>query len=161
MKGKKQSKGSKTKNFGIPKEPLKTPSFPTVHSGKAFQGSTDHLPPAFSFYHFDSDSECPSTWNSDEMKSLFTSLKLASSMTWQQVRSTGGQARNAQGIAYKPVSLKQAARKLPGNLAEDIDLSEMRISDRARIFGVRNEATYYIVWLDKDHQVFPEGKQFR
>lgn len=95
------------------------------------------------------------------MKSLFATLKSASSMTWLQVKATGGSGRYAAGIAFKPVSSKQAGRTLPANLAEDIDLSEMRISDRARIFGVRSEATYFIIWLDKDHKVFPEGKQKR
>lgn len=155
----KRNKGGRTPKFGIPKEPIRTPAFPTVHSGRVIQGSTDHLPPSFSFYHFDSSSECPSDWKTDEMKSLFSSLKDASSMTWQQVKATGGHGKHAQGIAFKSVSPAQAARKLPANLADDIDLSEMRVSDRARIFGVRNEATYYVIWLDKDHQVFPEGKQ--
>lgn len=159
MTGQKRRGSGRTPAFGIPKKPLDGPKVPTVHAGQVISGSTDHVAPSFSFLHLDSDAECPSAWNSDEMKSLFNTMKKASSMTWRQVKETGGHGRHAQGIAFKNISTKAATRKLPSNLAEDIDLSEMRVSDRARIFGVRNEATYYVIWLDRDHAVCPEGKQ--
>lgn len=151
-----QTKGKATPKFGIPSAPEIIQKVPTVHSGHAHTGSTNHLAPAFSFLHFDPSPECPSTWPQDNMKSLFDAMRVASSMTWKQVQATGGHGKNAQGIAFKVVNPKQAKRNLPENLAEDIDLAEIRITKKARIFGVRSESIFYVIWLDKDHQVFPE-----
>jgi len=129
---------------------------PTVNSEPAHSGSTNHLPPAFSFYHFDNSAECISDWSQDETRALFAAMKQASSMCWQRISSTGGQGRAAQGLAYKQIPLHRCKRPLPASLGEDIDeIAEMRVSKAARFFGIRHEATFYVVWLDRSHTVVP------
>ena len=128
---------------------------PTVNAEPAYSGSTNHLPPAFSFLHFDQDSECPSAWASEEIKTLFVRLKVAAGMTWEQVIKSGGAPGNKTGLGFTPVDVKKCSRKLPMQLSDDIDLSEIRVSEKARIFGVRNESTYFVIWLDRNHAIFP------
>ena len=130
-------------------------SFPTVHNRKAHEGGTDDLPPSFSFYHFDTNKECPSEWTGEQVKALFALMQMASSMLWRRVKDTGGSRGGKVGVGFTPVEPKDCKRKLPDKLAEDVDLSEMRVDNAARIFGIRHEATYYVIWLDRNHLVLP------
>lgn len=134
---------------------LRKKRVPTVNSEPAHSGSTNHLPPSFSFLHFDQDSECPSTWATEEIKTLFVRLKVFTGMTWEQVIKSGGSPGNKTGLGFTSVDIKKCGRKLPTQLSDDVDLSEIRVSGKARIFGVRNESTYFVVWLDRNHAVLP------
>lgn len=141
-------KGGKTPKFGIPKHEDR-PKVPTVHQGPAHNGSTDHLAPAFSFLHFDRGAECASIWAGDEMRSLFDTLRVASSRTWRDVRA-------ADGLRFKLVPPGRCRRALPLSISPDVDLVEMRVTQRARIFGTRVESVFYVIWLDRNHAVLPE-----
>lgn len=147
--------GGKTTRFGIPKHEDRQ-KIPTVHQGQAHNGSTDHLAPAFSFFHFDGKTECPSSWVGDDMRLLFDTLRVASSMTWGDVRKTGGHGGTATGVGFKPIPPGRCKRALPPTIAPDVDLAEMRVSKKARIFGVRVESVFYVIWLDRNHVVLPE-----
>ncbi|MDK2014599.1 MULTISPECIES: hypothetical protein [unclassified Deinococcus] len=116
-------------------------------------GSTDHLPATLSFAHFQDGHECASTWAGDEMRALFNSFRLASTMTWQQIKSTGGNGRNAAGLRYKPVSVK---KELPSYFSEEVQVVEMGSSQKSRFFGVREDSTFYLLWLDRNHNIFAE-----
>lgn len=143
-----KNKGRKTAKFGIPKYE-DHPKVPTVHHGPAHNGSTDHLAPAFSFMHFDDRVECASTWASDEIRSLFNTLRLASSRTWRDVHASSG-------LNFKLIPPGQCKRTLPSTISPDADLAEMRVTKKARIFGARVESVFYVIWLDRNHAVVPE-----
>jgi len=112
-------KKNKRKTGSIPQPDAD--SFPKVHSGKLVDGSTEHAAPAFSFYHLDTSSECPSTWTVEETKALFDLFRKATSMEWHEVRKD-------PGIDFKPVEAAQCRRSLPPRIAEDVQLSQMRVS---------------------------------
>lgn len=128
----------------------KVKRFPEVHSqGHLKDCDSEKMAPTFSFYHLDTREECPSAWNKEEIRSLYSTLKTASSTPWSNVRSISG-------LRYKAVDTARCKRVLPLNLSEDISLSEFRISRKARVFGVRVKHIFYIIWFDRNHQVLPE-----
>ena len=46
----------------------------------------------------------------------------------------------------------------PSSLPKDFTLCEVRLDNKLRIHGCLNGNTFYLVWLDKNHAVFPSGK---
>lgn len=144
--------GNNSGNSIPPVQALAGKKIPTINTRPAVHGPTLDLPPAFSFLHFDSSPECASSWPGEAIKNLFARFKHVNSMTWEQVFKTGGKAGDKTGVGYTLINPKTCARKLPQYLSEDIELSEMRINRKSRILGVRHEATYFVIWLDRNHE---------
>ena len=42
----------------------------------------------------------------------------------------------------------------PDNIDKDITLSSFRISQSFRLIGYRNEQFFYIIWFDRNHEVY-------
>ena len=130
----------------VPNQPVKTLRDDVNHN---------KLMPHLSFYHLDEAAESISDWTSSETKQLFTKLKQLSKTTWQEILSS-------KGMGYKEIQNSGSfARQWPVRLSRDCTMSEIRISQKSRIFGVRRERAFYLVWLDRNHQVLPENKQHR
>lgn len=118
-------------------------------------GSTDHIRPHVSFEYFDSDHECISDWEGHEVKLLFNSLRILCTMTWQEVKQTGvrGAGPGNAGLRYKLVDVRMP---LPEYFSEEVRVAEMGCSKGRRFMGVREDATFYIIWLDRNHEEFKE-----
>ena len=129
----------------VPNQPLKTLS-ETVQPNK--------LMPHLSFHHFDESSECISEWTQEETKQLFEKLRQFSQTTWQEIIETGGKGRNKTGFGFTEIqNTKNMKRKWPKRLSTDCTLSEIRICQKKRVFGVRRERAFYVIWLDRNHLV--------
>lgn len=86
------------------------------------------------------------------MKHLFSSFTKATERTWQQVIESGGKPYGGKvGLGF--TSFKADPFKRPSQLSLDIPLSEMRVNDKARFFGARKNAVYYVIRLDRNHSV--------
>jgi hypothetical protein len=112
--------------------------------------STNNQKVVFSFEVFDSVVECPSAWG-PEIRSLFSAFKKASERTWHQVQQSGGKGANKTGLGF--TTINPPPFPLPPALSKDLSISEMRAGEKARFFGARFGATYYVIRLDKSHQV--------
>jgi hypothetical protein len=117
------------------------------------QKSTIHNKVVFSFELFDQDHECPSTW-SDEIRGLFLMFKKASGTTWNDVFKSGGRPGNKVGLGYTIFSNPPFAR--PQILSQDISISEMRVGRKGRVFGAHKLGIYYVIRLDKNHEICAE-----
>ena len=54
------------------------------------------------------------------------------------------------------------ARGIPNNnikqkLSKDITFYEFRVSQKARVIGFREDAIFFLCWLDRNHRICPEG----
>lgn len=109
----------------------------------------------FSFELFDASAECPSTWIKDEVKALLAAFRKASERTWQQVIDTGGKAGGGKvGLGFTAFKTDPIPR--PALLSSDLAISEMRVSDVARVFGSRKDECFFVIRLDRAHAVCPE-----
>ena len=67
------------------------------------------------------------------------------------------QVKELEGFGYK---VHKDRNILPGKgsaikeISPDIPSSELRITQRARIHGFRMNSAFFLVWLDKDHQIY-------
>lgn len=119
-------------------------------SPKAFEaeeeGSTDHLPPVFSFAE-----TCPNhfklcDWQYEELKHLNDVLRRYSRMSWAEIRKEKG---------FGPVDSSTFSVQLPQYISPDIAILEFRVNKRARIFGYRARQVFNIIWFDRNHEVYP------
>jgi hypothetical protein len=113
--------------------------------------STNNEQPLLSFQLFDFNHQCPSIWQGDEIKSLFQMFSKVCRMTWQDVVKTGGKPGNKTGLGFTEIIPDPFKR--PATLSPDLLISELRVSIKARVFGVRCEKTYYVIRLDRNHQI--------
>ncbi len=108
--------------------------------------------------YYQSSHQCFSEWSRDELKAFSAFCRKVAERTWEQIRQSGGGGGNKAGLGYSP---HRDRRKLPNNglrhlISPEVEFAEMRVSQRARVHGFRMKATFFPVWLDKDHQIYAE-----
>ncbi len=101
------------------------------------------------YYH--SGFECFSEWQRAELKQ-FSSL----TATLQQLNLL--QLRTHSGLRMKAPKGKLAA-PVPISLQphlKHIEFVELRLSDKIRVHGFIEHPYFFLVWLDRNHRVFPD-----
>lgn len=76
----------------------------------------------------------------DELKAFVSFAKNFEKMPWRTIITYKG---------FKFESIPQIEK--PDSIEKDITLNSMRISDKFRIIGYRQEQYFYIVWFDRNH----------
>ncbi|GGK28989.1 hypothetical protein [Salinarimonas ramus] len=124
--------------------------FPPVESVP--KGAPREIAPAVdvSLKHWHAGSQCLSDWRAPELKKLRRLVDKVQSLTPAQLRAD-------PGLGWKPHK-GPAARGFsrPASLSKDIGLCELRVDGKARVHGALFDATFYLVWLDRAHAVFPD-----
>ena len=109
-------------------------------------------PVSVSLKYWHSRSQCLSDWQSSELLSLRKLIDKVQTLTANELRTDPGLCmKQHHGPAAPGFSRPQA-------LSKDIELCEMRVSSKARVHGALVDGTFYLVWLDRSHAVFPSGK---
>lgn len=101
----------------------------------------------FSFSHV-----CPNwyqlhDWDHDELKALVENFKIMEQLGWNGVPK-------AKGLRFKPTKTRQ--ENFPDSVPEDATIHEVSVTMKARVFGFRDTDTFFLVWFDWNHKVFPE-----
>lgn len=96
--------------------------------------------------------QCFSEWTADELRAFSGFCRKLAQMTWQQIVETGGRFRS--GLGCTPVE----RGRLPNTeflhaISEDISWMEMRVTQVARVFGFRAGHAFFLVFLDRTHDV--------
>lgn len=134
----------------IPKINIPTNTFTNNNTdilGLATKGeSADEKNAYIALKYYDRSYECISEWNRNELKELSNKIELINKLTWSQVKANSG-------LRYKDVT---DANKLPASknkLSDDITFCEIRITEKARIFGFRSNSIFFLCWLDRNHKI--------
>jgi hypothetical protein len=89
-------------------------------------------------------------WRQEELEGFTRFAEKAQRMTMDEFRTD-------PGLRFKthkgPAKGRGFAR--PGDLSEDQVLSEVRVGRAARVHGVVEGDMFHVVWLDRNHAVFP------
>lgn len=120
------------------------------------QQSTDYLSPSFRFTHADQNKYCLNEWTPQELDSLVSTWQKMERMTWAQIRTSGGHHGSGGGIGWTPID-RSSLPALPDSVPEDVEIHEVRVTQRMRLFGYRGgtDAIFYVVWFDREHKVCP------
>ncbi len=103
-----------------------------------------------SLRYWNSNSQCLSEWQPKELKKLAKVIGRAQSVTATDLKAD-------QSLGWKMHSgpAKGSGFSRPSNLSKDIKLSEIRVDGKARIHGALIDNIFFLVWLDRNHAVFP------
>ena len=108
--------------------------------------------------YYQSAYECFSDWSKEELRMFSAFCGKVNERTWEQIKQSGGARGKKTGLGFTP---HKDRRKLPGNgllglISPEVEFSEMRVTDKARVHGFRMKSAFFLVWLDKDHRVYAE-----
>jgi hypothetical protein len=100
--------------------------------------------------------QCFSDWTRDELRAFSEFNRKVSSLSWAQIYATGGRGAGKAGLGYTP----HDGRALPpvgfaDALSEDIGWCELRVTQKARVHGFRAGQGFFLVFLDRNHDIFP------
>ena len=107
---------------------------------------------AVSLRHWHSGAECISCWQRNDLEKLRKLIDKIQGMTTTKIR-------NDIGLEHKLHRTSPAKGfPRPSGLSKDIPLCELRVTGKARVHGALHQDIFYLVWLDRNHNVFPNGK---
>lgn len=106
--------------------------------------------------HFDSSYQCFSEWTGNELRDFSNFIDTINKMTWSEIYRSGGKS-NKTGLGYTVHTNKEVLPnpRLLETISEDITFFELRVSKKARVHGFRVKSAFYLVWLDRGHEVYP------
>lgn len=109
-----------------------------------------------SFRFIQHDYECFSDWTKEQMNIFWGFLRNIHQVSWQTLFNQGGRGQNKAGFAltYLPRD------KYPNGFMQQVDplieFFEVRVNQKMRVHGFRDDSIYYLCYLDKDHQFCPD-----
>lgn len=111
-----------------------------------------------SLKYYDPDYECFSAWSKEDLSAFSNFTQNVAQRNWLQIMDTGGKSGTKVGLGY---TLHKSHKVLPSSksldqISPDIDFFELRVSEKARVHGFRCYSTFFLVWLDCNHQIYPQ-----
>lgn len=108
--------------------------------------------------YFQPQHQCLSEWDKEELGALSNFVANLSQMPWTDIIRTGGKPGNKVGVGYTPHKNRDSLPKCAvlDKISEDISFFELRVTNKARVHGFRCKSTFFLVWLDRNHQIYPQ-----
>jgi len=102
--------------------------------------------PLFSFKNMCRRNFLLSEWNSREIERLMDTFQMMEGMEWCQIRTHSG-------LRMRKVRRETLSRAIPDSIQEDVALYELRVTEKARVFGFIMNNVFHLVWFDRNHEV--------
>lgn len=122
-------------------------------------GVTDHSrdKPYINLKYYQPEYECLSEWTPDELKALSEFVRKFRNLTWEQIYRSGGKLGEKSGLGYTSHKTKTLLPKFSelDNFSHDLTFFELRVTQKARVHGFRIKAAFFLVWLDRNHRIYP------
>lgn len=107
------------------------------------------VPPYFSLRYLSSDF-CISKCEQRDKLGFVETLRKLSLLTWEQINVV-----NRHKLGYEKIDRNIIRATIPRHLTPDVTLIAFRFSDMKPMVGYRNNATFYILWFDRDRDLYP------
>lgn len=105
--------------------------------------------------YYVSEFQCFSEWTRDELRAFSEFNRKLRSLTWQQIYQSGGRPDTKTGLAYTPYDRSPIApAPILMAISDDISWFELRVTRRARVHGFRTGPAFFLVYLDRLHEIF-------
>jgi hypothetical protein len=113
--------------------------------------------PYVALKYFQPGYQCFSDWDKSELKAFSSFVEKLRSTDWDTIFKTGGKLGSKTGLGF---SLHKNRSKLPkckslDAISPEIKFCEMRVSQGIRVHGFRIKSAFFLVWLDKNHEICP------
>lgn len=111
--------------------------------------------PYVALKYYQPEFQCFSAWAPDELRAFSDLNRKLRQLTWQLVYQSGGRSSGKTGLGYTPYD-RGVLPPPPflASISEDISWFELRVTQRARVHGFRAGAAFFLVYLDRGHEVF-------
>ena len=105
--------------------------------------------------YYDYTYQCFSDWKSNELKLFSKFVDKLRKLTWSQVHSQSSN-KNKTGLALTYINRNQLPQKdILKEISPEIRIFELRISDKVRVHGFRIKNSFFLIWLDRNHEICP------
>lgn len=149
------NKGNKhdRKSKGIPSQTTQIPFIPPHELTILGISGTNPERPYVALKYYDESHQCLSDWTQEELRSLSKTFRHIRSMTWHEIMRTGGRIKTGLGC-----TVHKDRSKLPAipELSHDLSFIEFRVTEKARIHGFRVGEAFFLCWLDRNHEIYPD-----
>lgn len=137
-----------------PESSIMIPSSVANHFGFEEKGGTDKQSPYINLKYFDGDYQCFSELDKADLKGFTDSIRKLSQMNWVELKKQAGKGKSKSGFAPTQIPREQLPqRSVLDKISEEINFLELRLSQKARMFGFRSGAAFFLVFFDKDHNI--------
>lgn len=117
-------------------------------------GGTDKKNPDLSLKYYDYNYQCFSELEAEDLKQFTDVCRKFSQMNWIDIKKQAGKKGKKTGLAPTMIERSQLPKSnILNRISDDIEFMELRLSQTARIFGFRSSATFFLVFLDKNHDI--------
>ena len=127
---------------------------------KKIQGfdSPSHEDPCVNLKYYDKSYQCFSEWQTDELKSFSSFVEKLAASNWTDILKSGGKSgqKKGFGMTYHKDRNNLPASPILKKISEDIKFFELRVTQKARVHGFRSYSSFFLVWLDRNHQIYPQ-----
>ena len=108
--------------------------------------------------YYDPSFQCFSEWTPPELKAFSNFCKRITQSTWPDILSSGGKAGRKKGFGHTVHKNRSNLPKssLLDKISEDIAFFELRVSKKSRVHGFRCASAFFLCWLDRNHEIYPE-----
>lgn len=92
------------------------------------------------------DTLCLSRCDSEDVKRVADCLRKMCSLTWLGLSSS-------DGLRYKEIPDTSLRFDRPDHVDKALPFTEVRFSQKGRVWGVRSGGSFHVVWFDPNHEV--------
>ena len=111
-------------------------------------------PATVSFRHAAIGGEyCLSACNADQLRSVANTLRVMTTLSWQEIYRSARKGVGKSGLAWTPYHDRAIRRPRPDTIPAEVKLAGIRVSEKFRILGYRLEDTFYVIWFDPSHKL--------
>jgi len=113
--------------------------------------------PYVTLKYYQPDYQCFSDWDKEDLKNFSAFVGKMRSADWETIFKSGGSLGNKKGFGctYHKDKNKLPSCQTIDRISKDINFFELRVSKEARVHGFRVKDAFFLVWLDKDHDMCP------
>lgn len=145
---KKSGRNGRTKGFKIKEEAPKTTPIDLEKSN--LESKTEGVSISLKYYR--KETECFSDWQAGELKKFSATVAKIAQIEADRLK---GYKPLCEPHKHEPAAARFSR---PEKLSEDLNFFEIKVdpSNAARVHGVFVGSVFFLVWLDREHAVFPE-----
>lgn len=101
--------------------------------------------------------QCLSSWTPDELRAFSAFCSKVTNTSWTNIYKTAGAPGDKKGLGY---TVHKNLKVLPENpslasFSPDLTWFELRVTGEARVHGFRCKSAFFLVYLDRQHEVYP------
>lgn len=111
--------------------------------------SSNNRPVDVSLKYLDLEYQCFSEWEKDELQEFSKFIKKLRGLAWKNVDRDIGLRKKSHMRQDLP------RRDVLKRISKDTRLFELRIAQKPRVHGFRVKSTFFLVWLDRQHEIYP------